>query len=110
MPDYGISEKSPERMQEEQFNNEIRETFRDWDEAERKENQRKTDAEISQIEVARMLRELDEKLDRDRAERLASEARAEKIQRAHLLENRVWQAILVTIGLLSLLAPVLFRS
>ena len=69
---------------------------------------RRADAEVSQIKMVEMFRQLDMKLDQEHAERITAEAKASALQRKQIRENRIWQSILVTIGLLSLAATVIF--
>lgn len=58
MPEYGLCDKSPEEIEEERLNKELCAAFGRAEAIEAVARQRKTDAENSNIETAKMLRQM----------------------------------------------------
>lgn len=110
MPEYGISDQSPEDLARSQTENESNETwravFKAAEAADRTERQRRAESELSSIKTAKLLVELSYKIDREHKERLDAEANAEK-QRMHDAKISRFRFIIGTvIGLLTLMAAV----
>lgn len=65
--------------------------------------------EIQKIgSMEQSLQEMRDLQEAERQARIEAEQRAEHLNRKQTLENRIWQAVLVTIGLLTLAATILF--
>ena len=114
MPEYGLSDKSPEELRDEQRKKELLESIKRGREAERAAIQRGIDAENSSIQTAEILRHMTNQMqeirDTQEAEqqaRIDAEKRAEIASQKQIRENRIWQIIGVTIGLLTLGATIL---
>lgn len=104
MPEYGLTDKSPEKIAEEQFAKESAATFKRAEILESQDRRRRAESESSNIQTAETLRRMEEqiqalnqKMDTEHQERLRSEKTSTKFQWASL-----------TVGILTLLATVVF--
>lgn len=62
MPEYGLCDKSPEQLEEEQFNKEMIASLKHAEAREAEAFQRKTDAENSTIQTAEILQQMMEQI------------------------------------------------
>lgn len=125
MPEYGLCDKSPEQRQREyeeaQIRREINDLVKQSRAIETKARQRTVDAENSSIQAAKTLYQTAEILkqienqmkdirDTQEAEqqaRIEAEQHSEASSQRQIKENRIWQIIAITIGLLTLAATIL---
>lgn len=92
MPEYGLTDKSPEKIAEEQFAKESAATFKRAEILESQDRRRRAESESSNIQTAETLRHvenqiqiLNQKMDIEHQERLRSEKTAVKFQWANLI-------------------------
>lgn len=118
MPEYGLGDKSPEERQRElQCERERLEWIaatKRYETRMAEAEQRKASAETSNIQTAEILsqmisqiQEIRDTQEEEQQTRIDAEQRAAKASRKQTIENRIWQSVLVTIGLLTLIATVL---
>lgn len=113
MPEYGLCDKSSEDIEEEKFFQEQQAIFKAAEAAELESRRRQAAAEESIIRTAKMLSQMSGQLQQiqgtqevEREARVKAEQRAEEASRKQIRENRLWQATLVIIGLLTLAATI----
>ena len=113
MPEYGLCDKSPEQIEEERFNQEMIASFKRAEAMEAKARQRKADAENSNIETAKMLRQMmgqmQEIRDTQEAERQARISAEEKATEETEKQRRTDKARFIfttVIGILTLIAGI----
>lgn len=113
MPEYGLCDKSPEELEEERFNQEIIASFKRAEAMEAKARQRKADAENSNIETAKMLRQMMNQMqairDTQEAEqqaRISAEVKAAKDTEKQKRTDKARFIFTAIIGILTLIAGI----
>lgn len=113
MPEYGLGDKSPEQLEEEQFNQELIDSFKRAEATELEARRRQVAAEESIIRTAETLRQMSDQLQQiqdtqeaERQARIEAEQRTEISNRKQTTENRIWQSIIIAIAVLTLAATI----